>query len=166
MPVRYLFIDMNAFFASVEQQDRPELRDQPVAVVPTLVETTCCIAASYEAKRWGVQTGVSVREARQLCPELHLVGARPALYVHTHRRILEAIETCLHVDAVHSIDEFACRLLGEEQQPERAILIAQQIKLAIARDVGDSGGRTIIIDRAAGSPCGWEPNDELPRGTR
>lgn len=37
---------------------------------------------------------------------------------------------------------------------------------AIARDVGDSGGRTIIIDRAAGSPCGWEPNDELPRGTR
>jgi DNA polymerase-4 len=137
MPVRYLFIDMNAFFASVEQQDRPELRDQPVAVVPTLVETTCCIAASYEAKRWGVQTGVSVREARQLCPELRLVGARPALYVHTHRRILEAIETCLHVDTVHSIDEFACRLLGEEQQPERAILIAQQIKLAIARDVGE-----------------------------
>jgi DNA polymerase-4 len=137
MPVRYLFVDMNAYFASVEQQDRPELRDQPIAVVPTLVETTCCITASYEAKKWGVKTGSSVRDARRLCPELRLVGARPALYVHTHRRILEAIETCLHVDAVHSIDEFACRLIGDEQQPERAVAIARQIKQAIVRDVGE-----------------------------
>ena len=47
MPLRYLFLDMNSYFASVEQQVRPELRQQPVAVVPVLAESTCCIAASY-----------------------------------------------------------------------------------------------------------------------
>ena len=55
MAVRKLFIDMNAFFASVEQQDKPELRGRPVAVIPTDAETTSCIAASYEAKRFGVR---------------------------------------------------------------------------------------------------------------
>ena len=57
MPLRYLFIDMNSFFASVEQQDDPRLRGRPVAVIPTEAETTVCIAASHEAKQFGVKTG-------------------------------------------------------------------------------------------------------------
>ncbi len=70
MALNYLFVDMNAYFASVEQQERPELRGRPVAVAPVQAETTCCIAASYEAKRFGVKTGTMVREARRLCPGL------------------------------------------------------------------------------------------------
>ncbi len=77
MGIHYLFLDMNAFFASVEQQLRPELRGKPVAVVPMLAETTCCIAASYEAKRYGIKTGTLVQDARLLCPRLELVEARP-----------------------------------------------------------------------------------------
>ena len=50
--VQSLFLDLNSYFASVEQEVRPELRQQPVAVVPMLADTTCCIAASYEAKAW------------------------------------------------------------------------------------------------------------------
>ena len=57
MPLRYLFIDMNSFFASVEQQDKPWLRGKPVAVVPVLANTTSCIAASYEAKAFGIKIG-------------------------------------------------------------------------------------------------------------
>src|SRR6476659_7417499 len=71
--VNWLFVDLNSYFASVEQQDRPELRGRPVGVVPMLADTTCCIAASYEAKAYGVRTGTIVADARRLCPEILLV---------------------------------------------------------------------------------------------
>ena len=63
MPFRYIFIDFDSFYASVEQQINPSLRGLPTAVVPTLkADTTCCIATSYEAKKFGVKTGVSVEQ--------------------------------------------------------------------------------------------------------
>jgi nucleotidyltransferase/DNA polymerase involved in DNA repair len=49
-PVQWLFLDLNAFFASCEQQDNPALRGQPIIVVQTLTSSACAIAASYEAK--------------------------------------------------------------------------------------------------------------------
>lgn len=134
--VRYLFADMNSFFASVEQQEHPELQGLPIAVVPTLVETTCCIAASYEAKSYGIKTGTGVREAKQLCPHIRLIEARPACYVQYHHRVIEAVESCLHVDQVCSIDEMYGKLLGQECQPERAAVIAYQVKDAIRKATG------------------------------
>ena len=74
--VNWLFVDLNSYFASVEQQDRPELRGKPVAVVPMLADTTCCIAASYEAKAYGVRTGTMVADAKRLCPDILLVEGR------------------------------------------------------------------------------------------
>src|SRR3954469_14720737 len=79
--VNWLFIDMNSYFASVEQQDRPELRGRPVAVAPVDTDTTCAIAASYEAKRFGVKTGTNIGHARQLCPGLIVVPGNPKRYV-------------------------------------------------------------------------------------
>ncbi|HSW44810.1 MAG TPA: DNA polymerase [Phycisphaerae bacterium] len=137
MSLKVLFLDMNAFFASVEQQYRPELRGRPVGVVPVETDTTCCIAVSYEAKACGVKTGTLVRQARQLCPCLKLVVARPAIYVRCHHAIVAAVETCLPVHAVHSIDEMSCRLLGRERQPDEADRLARLIKQAILRDVGE-----------------------------
>jgi DNA polymerase-4 len=137
MALRYLFLDMNSYFASVEQQFRPELRNRPIAVVPVLAETTCCIAASYEAKRFGVRTGTQVRIARQLCPGLRLVEADPRLYVVTHHRFVRSIESCLPVHAVRSIDEVVCRLMGDEQRPDVALRLAGQIKTAMRRDLGE-----------------------------
>ena len=55
-PLRWLFLDLNAYFASVEQQVRPELRGKPVIIAPAGVETTVAIAASYEAKKFGIST--------------------------------------------------------------------------------------------------------------
>nr|WP_217424264.1 hypothetical protein [Lysobacter oculi] len=85
MTLRCLFVDFDSFFASVEQHDDPHLRGRPVAVVAVPSDTTCCLAASQEAKRLGIKTGTGVREARERCPDIALVLARPARYVNAPR---------------------------------------------------------------------------------
>jgi len=136
--LRYLFIDMNSYFASVEQLDNPALLGKPVAVAPVMAETSCCIAASYEAKRAGVKTGTGVREARAICPGIIVVQANPKRYVEVHHRIITAVEQILHVDKVMSIDEMACRLLGTEREPFKARNLALAVKETIYRTLGES----------------------------
>ena len=136
MTLRYLFVDLNSYFASVEQQDDIALRGHPVGVVPVLAETTCCIAASIEAKRFGVKTGTLVRDARRLCPGITIVPARPHRYVEYHHRLIAAIERCIPISKVGSIDEVACRLIGRERQRQRAERIATEIKTAVS-ETGD-----------------------------
>jgi DNA polymerase-4 len=128
---------MNAYFASVEQQDDPKLRGKPVAVVPVEANTTCCLAASYPAKKLGVKTGMPVWQARQLCPELITVVGRHERYVEIHKQIVKAVGRCVPVAKVMSIDEMACRLIGEERQPEKAEGIARAIKNELRRTVGE-----------------------------
>lgn len=135
-PLRSLFLDMNAFFASVEQQDHPSLRGRPVAVRPVATDSTCCIAASYEAKRFGIRTGTNVGEARRLCRGLVVVEARPERYVDVHEQIVAAVDTVLPVDRVCSIDEMACRLIGREREPETAFELGRAVKRAIHERVG------------------------------
>jgi DNA polymerase IV len=132
MDLRSLFVDFNAFFASVEQQEQPQLRGRPVAVVPVLSMNSCCIAASYEAKKHGVKTGTLVHEAQKLCPGIRLVCARPAVYVRYHHRLVELVNQCIPVAFIGSIDEMACELIGRERQRDRAVAIAQAIKAKFA----------------------------------
>jgi DNA polymerase-4 len=134
--LNWLFVDMNSFFASVEQDARPELRGLPVGIVPMMAETTCCLAASYEAKACGVKTGTIVADAKRLCPDLVLVEARHELYVQYHHRIVEAVESCLPVTAVMSIDEMACRLMGRERPLLAAMALGRQVKARILDRVG------------------------------
>ena len=63
-PFRVLYLDMNSFFASVEQQLDPALRGRPVAITAVDSDSGACVAASYEAKAHGVKTGTHVRDAR------------------------------------------------------------------------------------------------------
>lgn len=132
-----LLIDYNGFFASCEQQDRPELRARPVAVIPVVSDHTSCIAASHDAKRAGIKVGTSVAEARRLCPGIALVESRPELYLHYHRKLIEAVETCLPVTEVWSIDEVWCSLPRGMQSLEAALDVARRIKRAIAVKAGD-----------------------------
>ncbi len=136
MPLTTLFLDMDAFFASVEQQLCPQLRARPVVVVPVQADTTCCIAASYEAKRFGIKTGTQIGQARTMCPQLRVVEARPEIYITIHLRIIEAVESCLPVAAICSIDEMYCRLMGTERASARAVQLARQIKQAISTGLG------------------------------
>lgn len=132
-----LFLDMNAFFASAEQQMQPELRGRPVAVVPMKTDRTCCIAASYEARRFGVKTGTNVGQARRQCPGLVLVHGRHERYVELHHQILAAIETVLPIEKVCSIDEVTCRLSPPDRPVKRAIEVGEAAKRAIKERVGE-----------------------------
>lgn len=136
MAITTLFLDLNSYFASVEQQLRPELRGLPIAVGPEH-ETGHLIAASYEAKACGVKTAMRVGEAKKLCPDLIMVGGRHDIYVRIHHEVIAAVESVLPVQSVHSIDEMACRLRGPDAVPETALELAKQIKATIARDVGE-----------------------------
>ncbi|MBU8976867.1 hypothetical protein JI752_012005 [Lysobacter sp. MMG2] len=128
MTLRCLFVDFNSYFASVEQYDEPALLGRPVAVVPVMSATTCAIAASYEAKAFGVKTGTPVWEALELCPDLVLREARPARYIAMHHRLMAAIEDCIPHGKAESIDEVPCWLIGRERERSNAEAIAQRIK--------------------------------------
>lgn len=132
MTLRCLYVDFNSFFASVEQEDRTELRGRPVGVVPVQSMTTCCIAASAEAKAYGIRTGTLVGEAMEKCPDIALVEARPARYIDVHHRLMAAIEDCIPHGGAASIDEVPCRLIGRERQRDNAVRIARRIKRRIA----------------------------------
>ncbi len=137
MPVRWLFLDMNAFFASVEQQERPELRGRPVAVVPMLADTTCCIAASYEAKAYGIKTGTSVADAKRLCPHVRLIEAKHGPYREYHRAIVDIVGSCLPDPHVLSVDEMYCRLWDNERRLADALRLGEHIKARIKQGVGE-----------------------------
>jgi len=137
MSLHSLYVDLNSYFASVEQQLRPELRGRPVGVLPVMADTTCCIAASIDAKRYGIKTGTPVWQAKKLCKDIVFVQARPATYVDIHHRIVAAVESCTPVSAVLSIDEMTCDLMGREREETHAIALGRQVKQAIYDQVGE-----------------------------
>ncbi len=137
MTLRSLLVDFNSYFASVEQQVEPRLRGRPLGVVPMLADTTVCIAASVEAKTFGVKTGTRVADAKKLCPGIEFVVARHALYIEYHHRAVAVVDSVVPVRAVLSIDEMDCELTGRWREPARAHAIALQVKAAIASQVGD-----------------------------
>jgi len=147
--VSWLFLDLNSYFASVEQELRPELRDRPVAVVPVMADTSCAIAASYQAKAFGVRTGTQIGEAKRMCPGLVLVEARHEVYVDYHNRIVEAVERCIPVSAVMSIDEMAARLMGREEVLTAAMDLGRRVK---SRDPGGCGLDAALLGGAGAEP--------------
>ena len=135
--LRWLFIDLNAFFASVEQQRNPDWRGRPVIVRPVDSEYSGAIAASYESKAFGVRTGMQVAEARRLCPGLIVAEARPDLYVQVHKQIMAEIDRHVPVWKVGSIDECSCELIGPERQEANAVALARRIQAGIMQNVGE-----------------------------
>jgi DNA polymerase-4 len=103
-PRAVIHVDMNAFFASVEQRDFPELRGRPVGVTNGEAGTTL-ITCSYEARARGVKTGMRIAEARRLCPDLIKRPARPQVYAAVSRRIMRALRDISPDVEVFSVDE-------------------------------------------------------------
>jgi len=134
----FLHIDLNSFFASVEQQLHPEYRNRPTGVVPTMADTTSLIAASYEAKALGIKTGTRVSEAKRICPDIILVNGDHATYAEYSHKIVAAVERVCPVAHTPSIDEMVCQLLGRERNPPAARQISLAIKQAIKDDVGET----------------------------
>jgi DNA polymerase-4 len=101
-----------------------------------VTDSTCCIAASYEAKVYGVKTGTMVKDAKILCPHIELVEARPKVYVEYQKKIIEAINENLPIHGRPlSVDEMSCSLMGRERFLPNATTIAYRIKQSI-RNLG------------------------------
>ena len=135
--LRWLYLDMNSYFASCEQQDDYRLRRRPLIVVPVMSDYTSAIAASQEAKLLGIKTGTGVRDARAICPDIAVVEARPDRYVELHDKILEQVDRVMPVDKVCSIDEVACRLTGPQRLEAPARSLGHRIQRRILEHVGE-----------------------------
>ena len=135
-PLSALLVDFNSYFASCEQQVRPELRGKPVGVVPMLADSTCLIAASYEAKKFGVKTLTNVGEAKKLIPDIQLVVARHEIYIDFHHKAIKAVDEIAPVREVLSIDEMVCDLPAGYKTVERVTELANDIKRNLAATVG------------------------------
>lgn len=99
-----LHIDFDSFFASVEQQDNPNLRNKPLGVTATNGRT-CIIASSREAKRLGIKTGARTYEAFQICPDLKLVSANFVKYFEVSKKFLKICQNFSPDVELFSIDE-------------------------------------------------------------
>lgn len=99
-----LLIDMNAFFASIEQMDHPHWRKRPVAVTNG-ENGSCIITCSYEARAYGIGTGMRMKEAKHLCPHLVQAPSRPARYAGISRAIMAALKSITPDQEIFSVDE-------------------------------------------------------------
>ena len=129
-PRAIILVDMNCFFAAIEQLDYPELRGRPVAVTNG-EQGTCIITSSYEARAFGVKTGMRLKEARRLCPDIIQAPARSQRYALISTAIMRALQEYTPDVEVFSVDEafldvtHCQRLLGT---PEH---IAQRVKQTV-----------------------------------
>jgi DNA polymerase IV len=130
-----MHVDMNAFFASVEQQSNPELRGKPIAVVGS-GNRTIITTSSYEARAYGVKTGMTKWEAKQKCPQLIFVIGDNRKYTHTSSQIIQLMQQFTPLIEVFSIDEAFLDLTGSLSifgTPER---IAHLLKAEIRQHFG------------------------------
>src|ERR1039457_2337133 len=125
-----MHIDMNAFFASVEQQANPELRGKPIAVIGS--GRTVVTTSSYEARAFGVKTGMNTWQARQACPQLIFVVGDNRKYTWTSAQIIRMMQQFTPLVEVFSIDEAFLDVTGSLSlytSPERiANLLKAQIR--------------------------------------
>ena len=127
-----LHIDMDAFFASIEQAINPRLRGRPLIVGSrtSRLHTVVC-AASYEAKAYGIDSGMSSKEAFQLCPNLAFVPAQQGRYIWTSEQILELLKGYGFEVCYASIDEFRMDILDTPNPESLAQDIQKQIHKAL-----------------------------------
>ena len=146
-PRAIILMDMDAFFASVEQRDFPELRGRPVGVTNGTTGT-CVITCSYEARAHGVKTGMRVKEARQRCPGFIQRPARPEAYAAVSTLIMESLEAICPDIEIYSVDEAfidVTRCQSLHGTPVRmAQMIMQRVRAASGLNcsVGVGGDKT------------------------
>jgi len=126
-----LHADLDSFYASVEQRDDPSLRGRPVAVGAGVV-----LAASYEAKAYGVRTPMSGGEARRLCPGLITVPPRFSAYVEASRRVFDVFRDTTPLVEGISIDEAFLDVGGLRRLVGDPVDIAAALRLRVRAEVG------------------------------
>lgn len=131
-----LHIDMNSYFASVEQQANPFLRGRAVGVCAYLSDNGCILASSMEAKRHGVKTGMRVRDARCLWPQTIFLQNDPPKYRSTTERIFNILAEYTDKIEPYSIDEAFLDLTGYAKNLQEAECVGYALNQRIKREVG------------------------------
>src|SRR5436190_13688231 len=126
-----LHADVDAFYASVEQRDDPQLRGRPVIVGGGVV-----LAASYEAKSRGVRTAMGGRQARGLCPDAVVVPPRMSAYSDASRAVFRVFEDTAPVVEGLSIDEAFLDVRGMRRIAGSATEIARRLRWEVRERVG------------------------------
>ena len=147
-PRAIALVDMNAFFASIEQQDFPELQGRPVGVTNGLTGT-CIITCSYEARSFGIKTGTHIKAARHLCPDFVQRPARPERYSEVSSAIMQALQDEVTPDIeIFSVDEAFLDLTHSQEVFGDPVELARKAKRVVQRvsgllcSVGVSGDKT------------------------
>lgn len=146
-PRAVALIDMNAFFASIEQRDFPELEGRPVGVTNGMTGT-CIITSSYEARRCGIKTGMRVKQARRLCPEFVQRPARPQRYAQISTAIMQALQDITPQVEVFSVDEAFLELTDCQHAFGSPVAMARRARELVFRvsglqcSIGVSGDKT------------------------
>lgn len=131
-----LHVDFNSYFATVEQQKNPMLRGKPVGVLKA-EGRTIIIAASVEAKRRGVRTGSTVRDAKRLCPDIALVPADFDSYYDTTKRFVEVVGRYSDVVELFSLDEVFLDVTRTQHLFGGAYGVARSLKEDLKRELGE-----------------------------
>jgi DNA polymerase IV len=134
---RVLFVDMNSFFASCEQQVNYYLRNRPVAVCVYPGKYGCVIAPSIEAKKRGIKLGMRLNEAMALCPELIPLETHPNRYREYHKEIMKVLRKYSDDVIPKSIDEAVVNLTSYKLVHKDVVDVAKKIKEDIRNEVGD-----------------------------
>lgn len=133
-----LHIDLNSCFATVEQQARPLLRGRPIAVTNRLTKNACVIAASYEAKGFGVKVGMRLGDAKILAPGLVTLETDPPKYHYTYQKLVNIMKSYSSNVTMKSIDEGIIDFHGTRQFINTRSLeeIGYEIKKRLKEEVG------------------------------
>src|ERR1044071_438855 len=133
---RVIHVDMDAFYASVEQRDRPELRGKPVAVGGSPTSRGVVAAASYEARKFGVRSAIPMSRAVRLCPELEIVPANFAKYRGVSQQIFAILrEVTPRVEPL-SPDEAYLDVTANAWNEPLGVNVAKRLKAAIRDATG------------------------------
>jgi nucleotidyltransferase/DNA polymerase involved in DNA repair len=137
--VRPLFahVDMNSYFASVEQQANPGLRGRPLGVCAYLHKAGCVIAASVEAKKCGVKVGMSMEVAKAVCPQMKFIQNDPAKYRAVSSRVFSLFHEITDKVEHYSIDEVFLDLTGWYRDEAEAAWALCRARLRIQSEVGE-----------------------------
>lgn len=143
---KIIHVDMDAFYASVEQMDNPELKGKPIAVGGSEVRGVVS-AASYEARKFGVRSAVSGVQAKKMCPDLIFVRPRFDRYKEISKKIRKIFHDYTDLVEPLSLDEAYLDVTQNKKGNPSASLIAQEIRQRIFEEVGLTASAGISINK-------------------
>jgi DNA polymerase IV len=145
-PRKIIHIDMDAFYASVEQRDNPELRGKPVAVGGSR-ERGVVAAASYQARRFGIHSAMASVTAKRKCPDLVFVKPRFEIYKEVSLQIRAIFAEYTHLIEPLSLDEAYLDVTDNLKGIAFATTIAQEIRAKIRADTGLTASANVSYNK-------------------